>query len=90
MRYLSPRHVLSLAAVVGAVEKQARVRWATTGGEVMMGTVRGFTTLDGGLTHSQSPDIRDSWIRITTAQGYDLWFQVEEIAGMYEEGAISL
>lgn len=88
-RYLSARHIVTLAKIVEAVQKGRKVRWALNDGEVLVGTLRGFTARDSGA-HFAGEDLRDSFVRITLVQGGDVWLETEEVAGLHEEGALSL
>lgn len=89
-RYLSARHILSLAKIVEAVQEGRTVRWEYYyDGQLMEGTLRGFTSRDSGA-HFTGEDLRDSYVRITTVQGSDFWIETEEMAGLYEDGSLVL
>lgn len=88
-RYLSPRHILSLAKVVEAVHEGRRVVFEDYDSRRVEGTLRGFTPKGSGA-HFSGEDLRDSYVRVTMVQGGDIWIETEEMAGLYEDGGLAL
>jgi hypothetical protein len=71
-RILSMNEAVNLAHVIRLAQTGARVEWLDGLNQVQSGTVRSIGDEQGNfLRHSE--DVRDSFVRITTAMGWE-WF----------------
>jgi hypothetical protein len=78
---LTPSDVLALAAVVGAAQRNATVaRFFPDTGEITFGTARHLSHKRNGGYLSLATDVRDAWLRVTTRQGFEIWWQVATLA----------
>jgi len=87
-RLLSGPEVMALAAIIAAAqtgETVARVDAAEPRAGVTRGTARSVGDLNGVFLAAHA-DVRDSYLRVTTDHGWDVFWPVAELAAEYVTG----
>lgn len=80
---LSLRDVQDLAYIVNAASRSSRVRWVSEHGDILEGTVRHIVgDLNGGFLRADE-DVRDSFVRITTTLGFEVFMPMHEAVALH-------
>ncbi len=81
--------VVNLASIVRAVEHHAPVRYLSDiTGMVLVGDVRHLVTSPEDYSFA-SGDIREAYLRITLATGFDIVLSVGEVVGMLRKATLA-
>lgn len=83
---LTVSDLVALAAIVDAVQRNARVGWLMPNGDVATGTVRSLGDERGGFIGS-GEDVRDAFVRITTSSGWEVFAPIAKVAEQYAKSA---
>lgn len=73
---------VTLTALTGACQRNARVGWLGVGGDVLTGTMVSVGT-EYGTPADPGADVRDCFLRVTTGPGDEYW-PVPWAAEMYD------
>lgn len=76
---LNAQNAVALATVVQWAWSGQKVRWVTNENlDVLEGTVRSFGDERGNFI-ANSEDVRDSFLRITTVNGFEVFMPMQEV-----------
>lgn len=84
---LTIRTAAHLATIITWAQRGARVRWLTHGGKTDTGVVRSIGDERGNFLRDDE-DVRDAFVRITTAAGWEWFPPVREVLDLLVHGEI--
>jgi hypothetical protein len=91
-RMLTIHEATSLAAIIGACQRNAVVTWEDKNDRdtgLAHGTMRAVCDERGNLFHNDR-DVRDAHVWITTTAGFEWFPTLQHILDRYEEGLFAL
>lgn len=86
-RILTIADAVALADVVRWVQCNARLRWLDDRGEIAEGTARSIGD-DRGNFLASTDDVRDAYVRITTAMGWEWFPRMAEVIERHRAGTM--
>jgi hypothetical protein len=89
-RILTANQVIAYSQLLVAVHAGLKVRILWGNDQLVEGTLRHLTQRkdDSGYLHGGT-DVRDAWVRITTKQGYEVWYLFTELVQAHQDGALA-
>jgi len=78
---------VTLADVIGWCQTNARLAWIDERGDIRRGTARSIGD-DQGLFLASGVDVRDSHVRITTADGWEWFVPMADIIAHHQAGTM--
>ncbi|SRR6266699_2623487 len=90
MRTLTVWGAVNLGNVVRAAQQNKRVAWILNGsGDVITGTARSIGDVQGNFA-SETDDVRDCFLRITTDAGWEHFMPIKEVLDRVADMEMSL
>ena len=86
-RILTINEVTSLAEIVGWCQRNDRLMWLDDRGDVAYGTARSIGDERGNFL-ARGDDVRDAYVRITTAMGWEWFVLVAEVIERQQAGTM--
>jgi hypothetical protein len=90
-RKLTLPEAIRLNGVLDAAQRCARVARLDDDGNVTYGTARHLTRHAGDAAYiTNEDDVRDTFLRVTTTAGWEVWWPVADLAEEFGEGTFAV
>jgi hypothetical protein len=86
-RILTIQDTTALAEIIGWCQRTDRLMWLDDRGDVAYGTARSIGDANGNFL-AAGEDVRDAYVRITTAMGFEWFVLVAEVMVRQQEGTM--
>jgi hypothetical protein len=87
IRPLTIADAIAIGDVLTWCQRNARLRWLTDNGDIAEGTARSVGDASGNFLRS-TDDVRDSFVRITTATGWEWFPRMAEVIERHQAGTM--
>lgn len=90
MSVLTINEVVTIAAILRAAQENQPVAFVADNGQVLDSTARAICACEGGGFLGGKEEVRDGYLWVTTASGFERWIPMREVIERVADGTIAL